>query len=306
MRIYKLVGIVLTALLLLASCADSDPDKKKVKIAYANWLEGIAMSHLAKVVLEEQGYEVELQNADLAPIFVSISGKNSDVFLDAWLPITMKDYMDQYGDSIEFLGEVYGEARVGLAVPQYVAINSIDELAANKDRFSSEIVGIDAGAGIMKTTDKAISTYGLDGYTLMTSSSSTMLASLKKAMDRGEWIVITGWTPHWMFDQFDLKFLDDPKKVYGDLEEIHAIAWKGFSKKDPFAAEFFANIKLTTEELSSFNGFDNLVSQTRTVRDKDFQFGFAFFLVFVQKGFIRIQTGLTFCLTGFRGHVDPF
>ena len=77
--------------------------------------------------------------------------------------------MDQYGDSIEFLGEVYGEARVGLAVPQYVAINSIDELAANKDRFSSEIVGIDAGAGIMKTTDKAISTYGLDGYTLMLS-----------------------------------------------------------------------------------------------------------------------------------------
>lgn len=65
-------------------------------------------------------------------------------------------------------------------MPQYVAINSIDELAANKDRFSSEIVGIDAGAGIMKTTDKAISTYGLDGYTLMTSSSSTMLASLKK------------------------------------------------------------------------------------------------------------------------------
>ena len=86
----------------------------------------------------------------------------------------------------------------------------------------------------------------------MTSSSSTMLASLKKAMDKGEWIVITGWTPHWMFDQFDLKFLDDPKKVYGDLEEIHAIAWKGFSEKDPFAAEFFGNIKLTTEELSSF------------------------------------------------------
>lgn len=71
-------------------------------------------------------------------------------------------------------------------------------------------------------------------------------------MDKGEWIVITGWTPHWMFDQFDLKFLDDPKKVYGDLEEIHAIAWKGFSEKDPFAAEFFGNIKLTTEELSSF------------------------------------------------------
>ena len=72
MRIYKLVGIVLSALLLLGSCTNSDVDKKKVKIAYANWLEGIAMSHLAKVVLEEQGYKVELQNAELAPIFVSM------------------------------------------------------------------------------------------------------------------------------------------------------------------------------------------------------------------------------------------
>ena len=64
MRIYKIVGIVLSAILLLASCTNSDLEKKKVKIAYANWLEGIAMSHLAKVVLEEHGYEVELQNAD--------------------------------------------------------------------------------------------------------------------------------------------------------------------------------------------------------------------------------------------------
>ena len=50
MRIYKLVGIVLTALLLLASCADSDPDKKKVKIAYANWLEGIAMPFIGLTI----------------------------------------------------------------------------------------------------------------------------------------------------------------------------------------------------------------------------------------------------------------
>lgn len=56
MRIYKIVGIVLSAMLLLASCTNSDLEKKKVKIAYANWLEGIAMSHLAKVVLEEHGY----------------------------------------------------------------------------------------------------------------------------------------------------------------------------------------------------------------------------------------------------------
>ncbi len=252
LKTYKLVGLLLSTMLLLVACAGSGSGKKKVTIGYANWLEGIAMSHLAKIVLEEQGYSVELQNADLAPIFVSISRKKTDVFMDTWLPATMKDYVDQYGDSIEYLGDVYDEARIGLVVPRYVTIDSIGELAANKDRFSGEIVGIDAGAGIMKATEKAIPAYGLDGYKLMTSSSSTMIASLKKAMDQNKWIVITGWTPHWMFDSFELKFLEDPKKIYGDLEDIKVIAWKGFSNKDPFAAKFFENIKFTTAELSSF------------------------------------------------------
>ena len=138
-------------LLLAVMCVACNPDsgKKKISIAYANWLEGIAMSHLAKVVLEEKGYEVELLNADVAPVFASVSRKKADVFMDAWLPVTMKDYIDQYGDQIEFIGEVYDSARVGLVVPQYVTIDSIGELAAHKGQFSSEIVGIDAGAGIM-------------------------------------------------------------------------------------------------------------------------------------------------------------
>ena len=96
-------------LLLAVMCVACNPDsgKKKISIAYANWLEGIAMSHLAKVVLEEKGYEVELLNADVAPVFASVSRKKADVFMDAWLPVTMKDYIDQYGDQIEFIGEVY-------------------------------------------------------------------------------------------------------------------------------------------------------------------------------------------------------
>ena len=47
--------------------------------------------------------------------------------------------MDQYGDSIEFLGEVYGEARVGLVVPQYVTIQSISELEASFDEILENV-----------------------------------------------------------------------------------------------------------------------------------------------------------------------
>ena len=57
------------------------------------------MTNLAKVIFEEQGYRVNLLNADLAPVFASLSQKKADVFLDAWLPVTMADYITQYGEN---------------------------------------------------------------------------------------------------------------------------------------------------------------------------------------------------------------
>ena len=249
MKKIKTITALLLATVMLAACGGSE-NKKKISIAYANWSEGIAMTNLAKVIFEDQGYEVKLLNADLAPIFASLSRKKADVFMDVWMPVTMADYMQEYGDKLEVIGNIYDNARIGLVVPEYVTINSIEELNAEKDRFSGEIVGIDAGAGIMKATDQALKDYQLD-YKLLTSSGPAMTASLKKAIDKNEWIVVTGWTPHWMFDRFKLKILQDPKTIYGAVETIHTVAWKGFSEQDPFAAQLLKNMHLTDEHISS-------------------------------------------------------
>ena len=208
------------------------------------------MSHLAKVILEEHGYNVKMLNADLAPIFASLSRKKADVFMDVWMPVTMHDYMEQYGDRLEIISDIYDNARIGLVVPEYVTIRSIEELNEHKELFSGKIIGIDAGAGIMKTTEKALDNYGLD-YKLMTASAPAMTTSLEKAIQKKEWIVVTGWTPHWMFGRYKLKVLDDPKQIYGKAESIHTVTWKGFSEKDPFAAELLRNIRLTDRQISS-------------------------------------------------------
>ena len=51
-----------------------------------------------------------------------------------------------------------------------------------------------------------------------------MVAFLKKSIDANEWIVVTGWTPHWMFSRYPLKFLEDPKEEFGDSEHAYPSA----------------------------------------------------------------------------------
>ena len=239
---------VLLAVTIFFSCGNISD--KKIRIAYANWAEGIAVTYLAKEILSEQGYRIELLNADIAPIFTSLARGKTDVFMDSWLPVTHADYFRKYNGKLEILGQIYDSARIGLVVPEYVPVHMIEELGGHTGRFSGEIVGIDAGTGIMKCTEKAIPEYGLD-YKLMISSGPAMTALLKKAIDKKEWIVVTGWTPHWMFDRFRLRVLEDSKNIYGDAEQIHSIARKGFSKEYPFAATLLGNIHLSDTEISS-------------------------------------------------------
>ena len=114
-------------------------------------------------------------------------------------------------------------------------INSIEELNEHVDDFGGRIVGIDGGAGIMLATEQAIEDYGL-GLELLESSDMAMTAALVDAYMEEEWIVVTGWTPHWKFARYDLKFLEDPRGIYGGAEDsivarqgldiLEIITWK--------------------------------------------------------------------------------
>lgn len=65
-----------------------------------------------------------------------------------------------------------------------------------------------------------------------------MTAALDTAIENEEPIVVTGWEPHWMFAKYDLKFLEDSEGAYGDSEDIHILARKGFSDDMPKATKF--------------------------------------------------------------------
>jgi glycine betaine/proline transport system substrate-binding protein len=254
---FKNLGIWLVIVMLtvsVSSCKNGATKNekstaKKVSIFYPNWSEGIAFTYLAKVALEAHAYEVELTNLAPGMIYGELSKKNSkgDVFLDAWLPNTHKDYWNSYGKNLVKLGEAFDDGTTGLVVPSYVTINSIEELNANKDKFEGQIIGIGAGAGIHANTLKAIDAYKLD-FEQVTSSGPAMVASLEKAIKKNEWVVITGWKPHFTWNKFDLKYLEDPKGVY-PKDACTIISRKGFEEDQPEAATFFKNFKMGEEQL---------------------------------------------------------
>ncbi|SFD97797.1 glycine betaine ABC transporter substrate-binding protein [Thermophagus xiamenensis] len=252
----KLKNLFFAALIvaLISSCTSSQKkkgdDTKEITIAYVDgWAEGVAMTYVTKSILESEGYSVSLKNAAVDLVFASLANGDIDVFMDAWLPVTHKEKIAKFTDKIESLGTNIDEARIGLVVPSYVTINSIEELNSVADRFDGKIIGIEKGAGITAKTELAIEQYGLN-FEQLNSSGVAMLTELTKAIKENRWIVVTGWAPHWKFGRYDLKFLDDPQKVYGETEHVETYARKGFKDDDPFAANYFTNFHLTDAQIA--------------------------------------------------------
>jgi glycine betaine/proline transport system substrate-binding protein len=218
-----------------------------------SWTDGLSTAYLWEHVLTEEGYEVEIEEiADAAPLYTGVANGDIDVYPSAWSEVTHEAYMDEYGDDLEDLGAYYEGAKLTLAVPEYTDISSIADLKGNEDMFDSKIVGIEAGAGLTKATkEQVIPTYGLDDYTLVESSTTAMLAELKKATEAEEDIVVTLWKPFWANSEFPVKDLEDPEGALGEPEALHAIATKGFSEEMPEVAEMMGNFKLDDEQYGS-------------------------------------------------------
>jgi len=245
-------------------CSSETEEKKTANLVYVNWAEGIAYTNLAKAVLEEKmGYEVEITSAGVGPAYTAVANGDQDAFMETWLPVLHKDYYEQYKGDIVDLGKVYEGTQSGLVVPQYVTVDKISGLNDHADKFDGEITGIDAGAGVMKTTKEVVEKYNLN-FELVSSSGPAMTSALQKAYQNEEWIVVTGWKPHWMFGRFDLKFLEqDPDKKMWEKGDIHIMGRKNLKEEKPELAKFLTNMKLTDSELA------DLMVAIKNNEDKD-------------------------------------
>ncbi|GIG70474.1 glycine betaine ABC transporter substrate-binding protein [Phytomonospora endophytica] len=228
-------------------------DDKTITIGYVSWDEAIAASNLWENILEEKGYDVELKNIEPGLLFQGLADGNVDFFLDGWLPQTHADYWATYGEKLEKVGVWYDNASLSIAVPEYVDVTSLKDLAANADKFNGEIIGIEPGAGLTTATkEKVIPTYGLEGkLDLKTSTTTAMLAALDGAIAKQEPIVVTLWHPHWAYAKYQLKDLEDPDGTLGAAEEVTTIARQGFGADQPEITAMLQKFKMDDTQLGT-------------------------------------------------------
>jgi len=232
-------------------------ETKPIKIGWTAWSDAEAVTKLAKKVIETRlDQPVELVLADIGLQYQGLAKGDLDVMMMAWLPVTHASYMEKVGDKIVPLGILYTNARLGWVVPDYVPVDQVRTIAdLNKPevrkKLGAKIQGIDPGAGLMQASEKAIQAYGLKDYTLVSASGAAMTAALKRAIDRNDWIVATGWSPHWKFAKWKLRYLEDPKGTLGGLERVHVMARPNFYQDNTKVAEFFARMYLPLDDLQA-------------------------------------------------------
>ncbi|MFD1899206.1 ABC transporter permease/substrate binding protein [Enterococcus termitis] len=251
----KVGGLIAVVVMIIGAIAapslfsSADNKNKEISLSYVEWDTEVASTHVIGEVLKDAGYKVSLTPLDNAIMWESVSKGETDAMVAAWLPGTHGEQYKQYKSKVEDLGENLKGAKLGIVVPAYMDVQSIEDL---KDQAGKKITGIEPGAGVVAAAEKTQQTYSnLADWSVETSSSGAMTVALGQAIKNKEEIVITGWSPHWMFAKYDLKYLEDPKGTMGTEEAIHTMARKGLKADNPEAYTILKNFHWTKEDMES-------------------------------------------------------
>ena len=222
-------------------------------LANIGWDENVAVSNLTKVLLEDElGYEsVEIRTQDnLNATYRDVASGEVDAFQDVWLP-NQEAKLDQVAEDVEHLDPWFlGETKQGMAVPAYMDVKSIPQLNGTDAKF---ILGIEPTSVMMQEVgQEVIPTYSLD-QELVTAPTAGMLAEVERLYSFREEFVFLAWSPHWMNQRFDIRYLEDPKDAMGptnDPAQCSTIVRGGLREADPVAYAFMEALELTEEQIN--------------------------------------------------------
>jgi glycine betaine/proline transport system substrate-binding protein len=248
-----LAGVL--ALAAMTAQAAGDPAScKTVRFSDVGWTDITATTAATSVVLEGLGYTPKAQVLSVPVTYASMKNKDIDVFLGNWMPTMEADIKPFREDgSVDMLGVNLEGAKYTFAVPKYVSdggLKDFADIAKYKDKLKGKIYGIEPGNdGNRLILDMiAKDAFGLKGFELVESSEQGMLAQVKRAAARKQWVVFLGWEPHPMNSNFELAYLSGGDDWFGPNyggATVYTNTRAGYAKECPNVGKLLMNQKFT-------------------------------------------------------------
>ncbi|WP_425348165.1 ABC transporter substrate-binding protein [Vreelandella olivaria] len=214
---------------------------------------------IAEQLLNPLGYATSAHEIGLQVVYQGIESGDIDVFLGAWLPAQQEMFNPRKasGVLIDVANNVDG-AQMTLAVPEYLyesGIQSFADLDEHRDQFNGQIHGFGTGSAASEILLDAIDndTWGLGDWRLVDTSEVAMLSAARDAISREEAIVWVGWSPHWMNLELPMRYLNDPKNLFGENNgesDVLTLLRSEYADANPNVVTFFEQFTFTAEEQS--------------------------------------------------------
>jgi glycine betaine/proline transport system substrate-binding protein len=221
---------------------------------------------IVQEVLEQDGYKVEVTSGSHGDIFPKLGAGEVDILAAAWLPDGHAPLYAKVKDVTFIVGELYDNARLYWAVPDYVPadlVRSVDDLKKPEvaARMDKRIRGIGATSGLMVGAAKMREAYGLDtaGYEVIAGEAKDWIGNFKQAVGEQRWLVMPLWQPQWINAAYKVRVLDEPKGIYGKGDTAVLLGHESLKGKlTPQTLERLGNIKLSVDAVTQMDLWVNV------------------------------------------------
>lgn len=253
----SLATVLLAALVIaLAGCGSGEASRPadaaglKLKIGYAGFGEDRAVAQLTKFLLERRldHGEVELRRVGIREAYRDVASKKLDAFQSVRMPSQQAEF-EKVADRTALLNSwLVGTTRASLAVPSYMDVRNPEKL---DPAAAARVLTVRPDASpVGEVPSAALSDYGLR-VKREYPNASAMLDEVNRLYKKKKPFVFIAWTPHWLNEEYDINYLEDPK---GSLSKItrpgslHMLVRKDLVEKDPTAHALMDAIVMTETE----------------------------------------------------------
>ncbi len=237
--------VLLAATLLFGGTALAS---NKIRFASVSWTGVTVKTELGVKILNSLGYKASKINLSVPIAFKAMDMGDADIFLGNWMP-SMESIANKFlekGTVIQHVANMPG-AKYTLAAPAYAVdggLKDFSDIAKYADQLDHKIYGIEPGNDgnqiIQSMIDKNM--FGLGDFKLIATSEPIMLSEVKNFTRQKKCVVFLGWSPHYMNQIIDMKYLTgSTADTFGENDgtaTVYTNIRRGFAEEQPNVALF--------------------------------------------------------------------